>query len=143
MSVGDLDTFLTQPPLPKCGQIPHEWEGGLLDVCLHVHRKGTNWWQNVVQRLSNKTGRSHDHVNLTVCLVSSEGCDWSGYSTLTSDKLLKLLKLSMSSSVTTLVSQLIPHLLSKYDLNINKPLDNQRKSDKTFLLHNYSHICEL
>ena len=55
VSVGHMDTLLTQPALPERGQVPDEREGGVLDVCEHVHRKSSSWWENALQRLSDQT----------------------------------------------------------------------------------------
>ena len=57
--MGYVDPLLSQPPLPKCGQISHEREGSLPHVGQHVHRKSTTWWENALQRFPDPSCRGY------------------------------------------------------------------------------------
>ena len=70
LRVGRLDVQLPFLAETQHGEVPDEWEGGLLDVGHHVHVQGAPWWKASLSRLPDQTGQRPPQESLACVRVT-------------------------------------------------------------------------
>ena len=70
LRVGRLDVQVPFLAETQHGEVPDEWEGGLLDVGHHVHVQGAPWWKASLSRLPDQTGQRPPQESLACVRVT-------------------------------------------------------------------------